>query len=416
MKTIVMGAGVVGITAAYYLAKAGCEVTVLDRQPGAARETSFANAGIIAPGHANAWASPRAPMILLKSLVRDDTALRFKLTADPRMWAWSLRFLANCTAERNRVNTLRKFHLCLYAREALIALRDETGIGYDACAKGALYLYRDAAHLLTGVQAMQRLAEHGLPYERVDRERCAELEPALGPVKDRIVGGIYCPMDESGDCHLFSANLAGLCERLGVAFRYGTTVQGLRAEGEHITAVVTDRGELSADAYVLSLGSYSPQVARTVGLKLPIYPIKGYSLTVPVDGRNLAPTLPLVDEHYLVACARFGDRLRLTATAEFAGYDTSFAPKDFAPMLRVARELFPDGGDYDRPDYWACLRPMTPDGPPILGRARHRNLYLNTGHGHIGWTMACGTGRLTADLVTGRQAELDLTGLTLDRY
>jgi D-amino-acid dehydrogenase len=416
MRTIVMGGGVIGVTTAYYLAKAGAQVTVLERRPEAGQETSFANAGLIAPGHANAWASPRAPLTLLKSLWREDTALRFRFSADPRLWAWGLRFLANCTAARNRVNTLRKFRLCLYAREALIALRRETGIDYQACTQGALYLYREAAHLRTGVATMQRLAEHGLTYEAVDRDRCVELEPAFAPVKDRIAGAIHCPLDESGDCHLFTRNLAALCAGMGVDFRYGVPVAGLRTAGDRITAVLTDRGEVAADAYVLALASYSPEVARSVGLRLPIYPVKGYSLTVPVGGRNLAPTLPGVDEHYLVAFARLGDRLRLTATAEFAGYDTGFTARDFAPMLRLARELFPDGGDYDRPDYFACLRPMTPDGPPILGRARHRNLYLNTGHGHIGWTMACGSGRITADLVTGKEPELELAGLTVQRY
>ncbi len=414
MKVVVMGGGVIGVTTAYYLAREGHAVTVVDRRKAVAREASFANAGLIAPGHVHAWASPRAPMILLKSLVREDTALRLRLRADPRLWSWGLRFLANCTTARNRRNTLRKLSLCLYSREQLIALRQETGIEYDAIAKGALYLYRDPAHFAGGVANTKLLNENGLALEALDAEGCVRIEPHLGAARSHLVGGIYSRIDESGDARVFAEALAGLCGKLDVEFRMAETIRRIEADGRSVHGILTDRGTVAGDSYVLALGSDSPILARGVGLRLPIYPVKGYSLTVPAGPG--APTVGGVDEGYLVGFARMGERLRLTGTADFAGYDTDHQPAHFATILRCARDLFPTGGDYDKPSYWACLRPMTPDGPPILGACRLRNLYLNTGHGHMGWTMACGSSRIVADLIQGREPALDLEGLTLDRY
>jgi len=416
MKVAVMGGGVIGVTTAWYLAQAGHEVTVIERRDGVARETSFANAGLIAPGHAYAWASPRAPMILLKSLFREDTALRFHLRADPRMWAWSLRFLANCTAARNRANTIVKVKLCNYSRAALIALRQETGIAYDEIARGALYLYRDPEHLRTGLANMGVLNDHGLGLRAIDPDGIAAMEPALAHAKGRLAGGIYAPNDESGDAYVFTEKLADLCRKRGVSFQFSTTIARIDPDGDRIAGVVTDRGRIVADGYVLALGSYSPLVARGLRLKLPVYPVKGYSVTVPTDGFEGAPTIGGVDEGNLVAYARMGARLRLTATADFAGYDTDYETKHFAGMLRVARELFPQGGAYDRPTYWACLRPMTPDGPPIIGPSRYGNLWINTGHGHMGWTMACGASRIMADLIDRRQPEIDISGFSPARY
>jgi D-amino-acid dehydrogenase len=416
MKVAILGGGVIGVTTAWYLANDGHEVTVIERRDGVARETSFANAGLIAPGHAYAWASPRAPMILLKSLFREDTALRFRLRADPRMWAWSLRFLANCTAARNRANTIVKVKLCNYSRAALIALRQETGIAYDEIARGALYLYRDPQHLQTGLANMSVLNDHGLGLRALDADAVVSMEPALAPAKSRLAGAIYAPNDESGDAFVFTEKLAQMCVRQGVVFQFDTNIAGIFANGDRIDGVVTDRGRVTADSYVLALGSYSPLAAGGLGLKLPVYPVKGYSVTVPTDGFDGAPTIGGVDEGYLVAYARMGNRLRLTATADFAGYDTDYETKHFAVMLRVARELFPQGGAYDRPNYWACLRPMTPDGPPIIGGSRYRNLWINTGHGHMGWTMACGAGRIVADLIAARKPEIDIGGFSPARY
>lgn len=416
MKVIVMGGGVVGVTTAYYLAKAGAEVTLIERQPAAAQETSLANAGLIAPGHSFAWASPRAPGLLIKSLWRKDTAFRMRLKVDPRMWGWGLRFLKQCTAERARANTLRKLSLCFYSQKKLVELRQETGIDYHQYNKGLLYFYRDPKHFEQGVATMTLLKDHGLPVEVIDAARCARIEPALADFEDKLAGAVYCPTDESGDCNVFTERLVEISKELGVSFKFGTTISGLDQAGDRISGVLTDREVVRGDMYVLALGSYSPLVARSVAVKLPIYPVKGYSLTLPISDADAAPTVGGVDEGMLVAYCRMGDQLRLTATADFAGYDTSCKPKDFATMLAVGRELFPRGIDFTRPTYRACLRPMTPDGPPILGKGRHANLFLNTGHGHIGWTMACGSSRILADLILGRKPEIDIEGLTLDRY
>ena len=416
MKIIVMGGGLMGVTTAWYLAQAGHEMTVIDRRDGVARETSFANAGLIAPGHSHAWASPQAPMTLLKSLFSTDTALRFRLKADPRMWAWSLRFLANCTTERNRANTLVKVKLCNYSREALIALRRETGIAYDETAKGALYLYRDKEHLQTGLANMGLLNDQGLGLTALDPDGVATLEPALAHFKGRLAGAIYAPQDESGDAFVFAEKLAELCRARGVTFLLNSTITGIATDGDRIAGVITESGRLAADGYVLALGSYSPLVARGLSVKLPVYPVKGYSVTIPTEGFDGAPTIGGVDEEYLVAFCRMGDRLRLTATADFAGYDTAYEAKDFALMLRVARELFPNAGAFDRPSHWACLRPMTPDGPPIIGGTRYQNLWINTGQGHMGWTMACGSGRIIADLIQGKKPDIEISGFSPERY
>ncbi|MGF1611017.1 MAG: D-amino acid dehydrogenase [Kiloniellales bacterium] len=413
MRILVLGGGVVGVTTAYFLAKDGHEVTLVERHASAAAETSFANAGLIAPGHAYAWSSPRAPRILLKSLYRKDQALRFKLRPDPRLWAWSWLFLRQCNAESARINTLRKHRLCLYSQAALQALVAETGLRYDGQRGGLLYLYRTPESFARGTANMQILQDDGQRMEVVDRKRAADIEPALAPVKHKIAGAIYCPSDESGDARLFTQNLAKLSAEHGVTFRFGRTVTRIEAEGDRVTKVMTDQGEFSAEAYVLALGCQAPFLARPLGIRLPIYPIKGYSVTLPVTEHDKPPTIGGVDEDNLVAYCRMGNRLRITATAEFAGYDTSHRPSDYHHMLAAARDLFPDGGDYSEPTYWAGLRPMTPEGTPILGLGRQRNLYLNAGHGHMGWTMACGTARIVTDLVAGRKPEIDLAGMTL---
>jgi D-amino-acid dehydrogenase len=415
MRIVVLGGGVMGVTTAYYLAAEGHEVVVLDRQKAVGQETSFANAGLIAPGHVYAWASPRAPMILLKSLYRDDTALRFRLKADPRLWAWSLRFLANCTAARNRKNTLRKLSLCLYSQKMLNELRAEAKLDYDRTAAGLLYLYRDKAHFDTGVANMAMLNNHGMSLQAVDPTRIAELEPQLAHAKDKLAGAIYSPTDESGDCLKFTERVAVAAVGHNVVFMLDHNIRRIEFAGDRITGVATDKGRIEGDAYVLALGSYSPLLASRLGIRLPIYPIKGYSVTLPIEDHKGAPTVAGVDEKNLVAYARLGDRLRLTATAEFAGYDTSYEAGNFANMLRVARDLFPTAAAYDKPDYWACLRPMTPEGTPILGRCRMKNLYLNTGSGHMGFTMSAGCARIVTDIIAGRNPAIDINGLTIDR-
>ena len=413
MKTLVLGGGVVGVTTAYFLAKAGHEVTILEEKDGLGLEASAGNAGIIAPGHSFAWASPRAPAMLLRSLRGDETAIRVRLAPDPHLYTWGLRFLRECTAARARRNTLIKLRLCQYSQGVLNELARTEGIEYDAIAQGALYLYRDPAELEAGVKKMALLSEHGQKQEILDATAVAKIDPVFEPVKPRIAGAIRDLGDASGDSRLFTERLGALCrDRLGVSVKLGSRIIALRSGGDRIDGVVTNDGILTADSYVLALGVGSPIVARTAGVSLPIYPAKGYSSTFPLRPGGLAPTIPGVDERWLVAWSRFGDRLRLTSTAEFAGYDWSWTPRDFNNILRFARDVFPEAVDYDRGEYRACLRPMTPDGPPILGLGRHRNLFFNSGHGHMGWTMACGTARIVADLMSSRMPELDLEGLT----
>ena len=416
MKTLVLGGGVVGVTTAYFLAKAGHEVTLIEEKDGLGLEASAGNAGIIAPGHSFAWASPRAPRMLWESLRGGETAIRVRLTPDIRLYTWGLRFLRECTADRARRNTLIKLRLCQYSQAVMNELVRAEQIEYHAIAKGALYLYRDATELEAGTKKMALLAEHGQKQEILDARGVAQLDPVFEPVQGKIAGAIRDVGDSSGDSWLFVENLARVCrEKLGVVVKLGTRVTALRGDADRIDAALTSAGEMKADNYVLALGVGAANVARTVGVSLPVYPAKGYSSTFPLKPGGRAPTVPGVDEKWLVGWSRLGDRLRLTSTAEFAGYDWGWTPRDFNNILKLARDLFPDAADYDRGEYRACLRPMTPAGPPILGLGRHRNLFFNSGHGHMGWTMACGTARIVADLMGGRMPALDLEGLTLRR-
>ncbi len=411
MRILVLGGGVVGVTTAYQLQRDGHEVVLVERLPDVAQDTSAGNAGMIAPGHSFVWSSPRAPWTLLKSLVLPDQALRFRMSADPRFWLWSLKFLAQCTPGRARANTLRKHQIAVYSQSVLQQTLADEAIAYDRNTQGILYFYRDAASLQAGIAHMQILAEDGQRIEVLDRAQIVAREPSLASAAEQIAGGILCPTDESGDCAMFTRGLAEVCRARGVTVRTGVTVQAIETSGDMVSGVRTDAGVLTADAYVLALGCQSPFLARPLGVDLPIYPIKGYSLTIPIGNHRAPPTMAVLDEGNLVAISRFGDRVRVTATAEFAGYDTSHKPADFAHMTRVARELYPDGADYARAEMWAGLRPMTPDNLPIIGRKRHRNLWYNTGHGHIGWTMSHGSARLVADLIAGRQTEIPVAGL-----
>ena len=414
MKTLVLGGGVVGVTTAYFLARAGDEVTLVEQQEALGLEATGGNAGIIAPGHSFAWASPRAPQMLWQSLRGAETAIRVRLSADPQLYAWGLRFLRECTSARARRNTLIKLRLCQYSQTVLNDLVRSEGIRYHAITKGAIYLHRDPAELEAGIKKMALLAEHGQRQEILDASALARLEPAFEPVKTKIAGAIRDLGDSSGDSRVFTEELARIArDKHGVILRTGTRVSGLHAEGDRIAGVATSAGLLTADRYVLALGVGAAPAAGTAGVRLPIYPAKGYSSTFPLKPGGLAPTISGVDERWLVGWSRLGDRLRLTSTAEFTGYDWGWTPRDFNNILRLARDLFPDAADYDRGEYRACLRPMTPDGPPILGLGRHRNLFFNCGHGHMGWTMACGTARIVTDLMTARMPEVDLEGLTV---
>ena len=414
MKALVLGAGLVGVTTAYELLKDGWDVTVLDRAEEAARFTSFANAGLVAPAHAYAWSSPQAPGILARSLIRNDQALRLKPSLDPRMWRWMWRFYCQCTADGARINTSRKVKLCLYSQGILHDTVAATGIAYDGRKGGLIYFYRSPASFEAAAQKAKVLIDHGCELRSLERADLVKVDPALEPVQDQIAGGLYAPNDESGDACMFTQGLARWCGQQGVTFKFDTEITGVATDGDRVTAVATSNGKESADIYVLCLGVYSPHLARHLGTDLPIYPVKGYSMTIPVAGHNNPPAIGGVDEENLVAYCPMGDRLRLTATAEFSGYSTAHRPSDFRHMTKVAKALFPSGGDFSKASYWAGLRPMTPEGTPIFGQGRHKNLWYNTGQGHMGWTMCHGSARITADLIAGRQAAIDLGGMMLE--
>lgn len=415
MKAVVIGAGVVGVTTAYYLAKNGHEVTVVERESEVAALASASNAGLIAPGHSFAWASPTAPKELLRSLTVEDTALRVNPFKAPGMAAWGIKFLRECTADRAVKNTLVKLRLAQYSQRMLNEIAETEKIDYHDIHEGLLYLYRDPKRLEAGVAKMKLIRDHGQPQEILDPDGVARVEPALAPVKHKLAGAIYGLSDSSGDSVKFTRGVQAVCERMGTKFVLGTGVKKLVAKGGRIDALATEAGDtIGGDVFVLCAGVHSPQIARTVGVKLPIAPAKGYSATFPVkNGGGAVPRIGAVDEELLVAWCRMGDQLRMTSSAEFTGYETTYRERDFRIIRKLAQDLLPDAAEYEHGTYRACNRPMTPDGPPILGTAKHDNLYINSGHGHMGFTMACGTSRIVADLIDGRKTEIPVEGLTL---
>lgn len=416
MRVTVLGAGVIGVATAYYLARAGHEVTVVDRQPGPALETSFANGGQISANHVTPWATPATPWKTLKWLGRTDAPLLFHLRADPALWAWSVRFLANCTSRRMRINIDRALRLALYSRSELAKLRSETGIRYDALTRGILHIFRnvrDYREALPQVDLMNRL---GCVRRVVSVDECVDLEPALAGVGDQLVGGIFSPDDESGDAYAFTVQLAEICAGLGVDFRYGVRIEGLVVDGWRIDGVETDAGIIGGDAFVVALGSYSPHLVKGLAITLPVYPAKGYSVTLTVVDESRAPMVSLIDDEFKMVYSRLGDRLRIAGTAEFAGYDTTVTEIRASFILDKTLGLFPGCGDPDKAEFWAGLRPSTPDGVPVIGGTRYPNLFLNTGHGTLGWTMACGSGRVLADIIDGGPPEIPIDGLGIERF
>jgi D-amino-acid dehydrogenase len=407
VRVIVFGGGVIGVTTAHYLAKEGHEVEVVERQPRLAQDASSGNAGLIAPGHSYSWASPAAPRMLWQSLRGKQAAIRMRPRLDPALIGWGLRFLRECPRPRAERNTITKLRLCRYSRGLLEDLIRDEGIEYGPTERGVLYLYRDEEELQLGYMKSELLRGEGEDQVVIDADTCVEREPALEPVRDRIAGAVLGKEDFSGDSERFTNELAARSRALGVRFRMGSAVHRLETANGRVARAVVDGGPVEADAYVLSLGVDSPQLARSVGQRLPIYPAKGYTVTFPIENGHRAPKVGGVDEATLVAWANYGDRLRMTSTAEFAGYGRAWRERDFDNIFKMARELLPEAADYGRGEFRACLRPMTPGGPPIIGRGRHENLIYNTGHGHMGWTMACGSARIAADLLAGREPEID---------
>ncbi|MCP1913640.1 MULTISPECIES: D-amino acid dehydrogenase [Bradyrhizobium] len=416
MKVLVLGSGVIGVTSAYYLARAGHEVTVIDRRPKPALETSFANAGEVSPGYSSPWAGPGVPVKAVKWLLMKHGPLVIRPKLDPVMWLWLLKMLRNCTTARYAVNKSRMIPIAEYSRDCLQALRSEIGIRYDERARGTLQLFREQAQLDHTGDDIAVLKQYGVPFEVLGREGCIAAEPALAGVKEKFAGGLRLPHDETGDCHMFTQALALEAEKLGVRFNFNVGIDGLNADATRITGVATSAGMMTADAYVLALGSYSPILLRPLGISLPVYPVKGYSITVPIRDASGAPESTVMDESYKVAITRLGDRIRVGGTAEISGYSTKLYAARRATLDHSLTDLFPRGGDLPRATFWCGLRPMTPDGPPVIGATRFANLHLNTGHGTLGWTMACGSGRVLADMLSGKKPEIGTKELSIKRY
>ncbi|MFT3664186.1 D-amino acid dehydrogenase [Piscinibacter sp.] len=416
MKVIVLGSGVIGTTSAWHLAQAGHEVTVVDRQDGAGKETSYANAGEVSPGYSAPWAGPGVPLKAIKWLLMQHRPLVIRPGVDMAMLRWGVQMLRNCTAARYEVNKGRMVRLAEYSRDVLREMRAELGLAYDERSQGTLQLFRTQKQLDGTGADIEVLKRYGVGFELLDRAGCIRHEPALARVQEKFVGGLLLPGDETGDCFKFTQTLAERAARAGVNFLYGTGVDGLRSEGGRVTGVATTRGTLAADAYLVATGSYSPLLLAPLGIRLPVYPVKGYSITVPITDAAGAPESTVMDETHKVAVTRLGDRIRVGGTAELAGYTLALHEARRRTLEHVVGDLFPAGGDVARAEFWCGLRPMTPDGTPIVGATRLPNLWLATGHGTLGWTMAAGTGRLMADLISGRAPAIDMEGLSVERY
>jgi len=415
VKVLVLGGGVIGVTSAFYLARAGHDVVVIDRQPGPGLETSYANAGEISPGYAAPWASPDVPWKAIKWLFKKHAPLVLRPGFDAAMAIWLCRMLRNCTNARYAINKERMVRLAEYSRDKLIELRGATGIRYDERQRGTLQLFRGHKQLDDCAKDVQILRQNGVRFELLDIGGCVAVEPALAAARGRFVGGLRLPGDETGDCFLFTTRLADLAEASGVCFRYATTIRAIRFSGNTVEGVETDAGVFTSDAYVVSLGSHASKMVRPLGIRLPIYPVKGYSLTIPIVDSMRAPESTVMDETYKVAITRLGNRIRVGGLAELSGFSTDLPMKRRATLEVSVGDLFP-GGDLSRAAFWTGLRPMTPDGTPVIGPTGYKNLYLNAGHGTLGWTMACGSGRILADLISGVDPEIAAAELSLNRY
>jgi D-amino-acid dehydrogenase len=416
MHVLILGSGVIGTTIAYYLAKAGHQVTVIDRQRAPALETSYGNAGEVSPGYSAPWAGPGVPLKAIKWLLMRHSPLVIKPMLDPAMWRWGLAMLCNCTHARYEINKSRMVRLAEYSRDCLKQLRADTGIAYDERALGTLQLFRTQKQLDGSAKDVEILKASGVPYQLLDRDGCVQYEPALAAVREKFVGGLRLPGDETGDCFKFTQAIAQMAQAAGAVFRFGVTVTDIARGPNGVGAVHTDAGPFHADRYVVALGSYSPKLLKPLGVRLPVYPVKGFSITVPITNAAMAPESTVMDETFKVAVTRLGDRIRVGGTAQLSGYDLQLDDRRRDTLEHVVTDLFPGGGSVEGAEFWTGLRPMTPDGTPLVGETPLANLLLATGHGTLGWTMAAGTGRVMADLIGGKAPEIDLEGLGVARY
>jgi len=415
MRVLILGSGVVGVTTAYYLAKAGHEVTVVDRLPGPAEETSFANAGQISPGYASPWAAPGIPLKAVKWMVQKHAPL--SITPDGTLFQlrWMWQMLRNCNAASYAVNKERMVRLAEYSRDCFKALRADTGITYEGRQLGTTQLFRTEQQMIDAAKDTQVLKDSGVPFELLTAEELARAEPALAAVKHKLHGGLRLPNDETGDCQLFTTRLAKMAEQLGVKFRYNVDIDSLTFANGAIAGVQCGHEYLQADSYVVALGAYSTNFLRSI-VDIPVYPLKGYSITVPIANADAAPVSTILDETYKIAITRFDNRIRVGGMAEIVGYNKDLNPKRRATLEMVVNDLFPGAGDTSQASFWTGLRPMTPDGTPIVGKTPIRNLFLNTGHGTLGWTMSCGSAALLSDLISGKRPAIAADDLSVSRY
>ena len=415
MRVVILGSGVIGVTSAYYLALAGHEVTVLDRQAGPALETSFGNAGQISPGYAAPWAAPGVPLKALKWMLQEHAPLSISPDGTLFQLQWMWQMLINCSTARYAVNKQRMVHLAEYSRDCFKDLRAATNIQYEGRQQGTLQLFRNDEQYDSAQKDIAVLKQAGVPYELLSADELAAVEPALAAVKHKLKGGLRLPNDETGDCQLFTTTLAAMAEKLGVQFRYGVSIDALTMEGGKITGVKSGNQTISADAYVVALGSYTTNFLRGI-LDIPVYPVKGYSITVPIVDAAKAPVSTILDETYKIAITRFDDRIRVGGMAELVGFNTNLKAKRQETLEMVLNDLFPGAGDLEHDSFWTGLRPMTPDGTPLVGATKVPNLFLNTGHGTLGWTMSCGSGSVLADIISGKTPAIDASELNLTRY
>ncbi|RQZ24265.1 D-amino acid dehydrogenase [Burkholderia sp. Bp9017] len=415
MRVVILGSGVVGVASAYYLARAGHEVTVIDREAGPALETSFANAGQISPGYAAPWAAPGVPLKAVKWMFEKHAPLAIRLDGTRFQLQWMWQMLRNCTAERYAVNKGRMVRLAEYSRDCLQALRADTGIQYEGRTGGTLQLFRTQQQLDGAAKDIAVLQEANVPFELLSPAELKNAEPALAAVSHKLTGGLRLPGDETGDCQLFTTRLAALAESLGVKFRYNTPIDALAIAGGKIAGVQCGSETIRADAYVVALGSYSTSFISNL-MKIPVYPLKGYSITAPIVNEAAAPVSTVLDETYKIAITRFDQRIRVGGMAEIVGFDKSLRAARRETLEMCVNDLFPGGGDTSNATFWTGLRPMTPDGTPIVGRTPVSNLFLNTGHGTLGWTMSCGSGQLLADLISGKKPAIQADDLSVHRY
>ncbi len=415
MRVVVLGSGVVGVASAWYLARAGHEVTVIDREAGPALETSFANAGQISPGYAAPWAAPGVPLKAIKWMFEKHAPLAIRLDGTKFQLQWMWQMLQNCTAERYALNKSRMVRLAEYSRDCLQALRADTGIQYEGRTGGTLQVFRTQQQFEGAAKDIAVLKEANVPYELLTAAELQRAEPALAAVSHKLTGGLRLPGDETGDCQLFTTRLAAMAEELGVKFRYNMPIDSLAVSGDRIAGVQCGSELVRADAFVVALGSFSTRMLANI-VKIPVYPLKGYSITAPIVNADAAPVSTVLDETYKIAITRFDDRIRVGGMAEIVGFDKTLREARRETLEMCVNDLFPGGGDTTKATFWTGLRPMTPDGTPVVGRTPLSNLFLNTGHGTLGWTMSCGSGQLLADLISGKQPAIKADDLSVFRY